>query len=139
VSTPKETRRPPVLGGVVAGIAGTAGYTVLSSALKRRGIGVDAQPAQVATALTGTTQDNGAEHRSAVLNAALHWGYGAFGGVTRTGLIAAGLSGWRLLLSGKGKPQTAGALLVDCGKHLVYVLATGRCLALLTRTGRRAR
>jgi hypothetical protein len=130
---------PDAVTGVVAGIAGTAGYTVLSAALKRRGT----QPAAVAAALTGAPD---ADKRRA-LNAVLHWGYGVSGGLARIGLVRAGLSGWRLDLahlaaiwlpwrlllaaSGKGKPRDAGELAVDAGKHLVYVLGAGAAQRLL--------
>jgi hypothetical protein len=133
--------RPGLLIGVAAGIVGTAGYTALSTALKRRGT----QPAAVAAALTGAP-DAG---RRRTLNTVLHWGYGVSGGLTRIGLVRAGLSGWRLDLahlaaiwlpwrvllaaSGAGKPRDAGELAVDAGKHLVYVLGAGATQRLLTQ------
>lgn len=129
---------------ILAGFFGTVCYTAASAALKRRGIGVSTQPGEVATALGGREAA-----RSAAANAALHWGYGIYGGVVRAALARRGLSRcrleaahlgavwlpWRVLLalSGKKKP----GLLLDCGKHLVYVLSTGAALRLLSGDARR--
>jgi hypothetical protein len=133
---------PVVVGGVLAGLAGTAGYTAVSAALKALGVAGDVSPATVAKTLTGVPAAG-----SRVLNAALHWGYGGCCGLVRVGLTRAGLSGWRLhvahlaavwlpwrallILSGRGRYPNGGALLADAGKHLVYVLGTGWSLRLL--------
>lgn len=139
--------RPSVVAEVVGGIAGTAAYTVVSTALKHIGVSTHAvQSGAVAAALTGSER----AHRKWV-NTVLHWGYGVCGALARTGLVATGLSGWRLILShllavwlpwralliiaGQGKSFELGALLVDVGKHLVYVLGAGATSRLL---GRRA-
>ncbi|MFG2830727.1 hypothetical protein ACGFWI_25185 [Streptomyces sp. NPDC048434] len=139
---------------VIAGIAGTAAYTVASTQLKRRGIGggITTQPGEVATALTGQRDPagtTGPAHPSAELvNALLHWGYGALGGLSRAALVRRRVSGWQLelahlgavwlpwlallALSGKGQRVNGQVLLVDGGKHLVYVLVAGRTFHLLS-------
>ncbi|WP_443224274.1 hypothetical protein [Streptomyces sp. 4N509B] len=93
--------------------------------------------------------DGGARAASSrLVNATLHWGYGALGGVSRAVLVRRGAAGWRLevahlaavwgpwlallALSGRAGRLGGRALLVDGGKHVVYVLVTGRALDLLS-------
>ncbi|MCE6993969.1 hypothetical protein LZG04_03955 [Saccharothrix sp. S26] len=126
------------LRAAAAGLAGTAGYTLLSRALKARAADhhESVQPVTVAAALT-----TGAEVRPrGPLNFALHWGYGAWGGVARGLLERRGLSGWRaeaahlavvwlpwrlLLRAKRGHRTRPSALALDFAKHSVYVLVTG--------------
>jgi hypothetical protein len=137
--------------GVLAGLAGTVAYTAVSSVAKRRLAGArgSAQPAEVAAALAGRSAD---ARDARLLNAALHWSYGAAGGVTRTLLERAGLRGWqmevahfaavwlpwRLLVLAqrqKGHAGSTGAtpLATDAVKHAVYVVAVGRAYEALGR------
>lgn len=124
------------LRAAAAGLAGTAGYTLLSKALKARATThhESVQPAAVAAAFTGTE-----EKSKGALNFALHWGYGAWGGVAR-GLVERRLSGWRaeaahlaviwlpwrlMLLAKRGHRTSPQAFALDFVKHSVYVLVTG--------------
>jgi hypothetical protein len=129
-----STKKSELLRGAVAGVAGTAAYTILSSRLKKRAVRHESvQP------LTALTTREPAGKKSVLLNATMHWGYGAWGGVART-LIARRLRGvpaeaahlaviwlpWRLLLAAKsGLRIGPRALAVDFGKHATYVLVTG--------------
>ncbi|MFS8099449.1 hypothetical protein LFM09_20195 [Lentzea alba] len=124
------------LRAAAAGLAGTAGYTLLSKTLKARAAThhESVQPVTVAAALTGTEAKP-----SGGLNFVLHWGYGAWGGVAR-GLVERRLSGWRaeaahlaviwlpwrlMLLAKRGHRTSPQALALDFVKHSVYVLVTG--------------
>jgi hypothetical protein len=129
-----STTKNELLRGAVAGFAGTAVYTVLSGRLKKAA--VRQESVQPLTALTTRAPEDG---KSLLLNAIMHWGYGAWGGVARA-LIARRLRGvpaeaahlavvwlpWRLLLAAKSGPRIRpSALALDFGKHATYVLVTG--------------
>ncbi|SDZ00190.1 hypothetical protein SAMN05421504_108204 [Amycolatopsis xylanica] len=131
-----STKKNDLAAGVVAGLAGTAAYTVLSSRLKKRA--VRQESVQPLTALTAREPESA---KSTMVNASLHWGYGAWGGIARA-LVAKKLTGakaevahlaviwlpWRLLLAAsKAKNTRIGKreLAVDFVKHATYVLVTG--------------
>lgn len=120
----------------VAGVAGAVVYTKFSALLKARLRPHESvQPLQAAKALT----KSGTKSGSKILNSALHWGYGAWGGLLRGVLVRSGLTGWRaevahlvtfwlpwrLILLGGGKRATGRELAVDLVKHATYVAVVG--------------
>lgn len=134
------------LTGAVGGIVGTAAYTA-SGVLVSRGrfAAGDARPVDVAVVLSG-------DHNiSALPNELLHWGYGLSGGLSRSLLIAAGFTGWRLnaahlamvwlpwralvWVSGQGGWRGVLPTLTDGVRHLIYVLADGAAVRLLRSAG----
>ena len=107
------------------------------------------RPAAVAASITG---DDRGTAESRLLNAALHWGYGAAGGAARVLVERGGLTGWRreaahlaaiwlpwralLLATRRAKRDTWTALALDALKHTVYVLVTGRVYRMLSERRR---